>query len=155
MTRAGCLVDIRKRKTMRLHRKPPQDGKKTRDYIVQRLIASSGIAHSGHLFAGCGASIAGFTRALNLLLARGTVVKVRHRVYALPDAANKVKEFLYPSQQQTDRRVLEAMPIGKRMVKKEIFRIAGSLHSGRLTLARLQRLGYIEVISTKTVRRVK
>lgn len=123
--------------------------------IIAKLERAGGVANSGVLARDCAVSTTGLWYALTRLVALGRVVRVRHRVYALPGCEAKAEGFLYPRQEELDRRVLEAMPVGRIMLKGEVFDLAGSLHSGRLTLARLQRLGRVEVISTRSVRRVK
>jgi len=134
-------------------RKPNQNSAATRERILEHLAKVGGVDESSALLEASGSSTTGFTLVLNSLIADGSVVKVRRRVYALPGSEGK--NFFFASDREMDRHILSHLEIGKRAPKKVVIELAGSRHLGRTAIARLQRLGMLEVIGTATVKRVR
>lgn len=122
--------------------------------IVEQLERCGGAAHNLMLLKATKASVSSASKAINNLLAQGVIAKVRRGVYCFADRVEWGSTYRYPHQAEVDERVLAVMPVGVRVAKSKAFKAAGSLHSGRLSISRLRRLGRIEFVSTKTIRRL-
>jgi len=147
------MPEVVRRPEPKAKRKPNQNSAATRERILKHLAKVGGVDESSALLEASGSSTTGLTLVLNSLIADGSVVKVRRRVYALPGSEGK--NFFFASDREMDRHILSHLEIGKRAPKKVVIELAGSRYLGRTAIARLQRMGMLEVIGTATVKRVR
>lgn len=147
------MPEVVRRPEPKAKRKPNQNSAETRKKVLAHLKLVGGVDESSALLEASGSSTTGLTLVLQSMLAEGSIVKVRRRVYALPGSEDK--PFAFASDRETDRRILSHLEIGKRATKHTVIQLAGSRHLARTAIARLQRLGMVEVISATTIKRVR